>query len=83
MIITAFSSWGTFTFDAITGGVIKTDLDDGFGSFPYRVNVYEYFDYYGESLPEVVDILDIGFYNLNGIYEEPEHEWREIGRAHV
>jgi len=76
MIITAFSSHGTFTFDAITGGVINTDLSDSFGSFPYRVNVYEYFDYYQESLPLVVDVLDIGFHDLVGIYVEPVHEWR-------
>ena len=76
MIITAYSSWGYFTFDAITGVVISHELDNGFGSYPCKVDVYEYFDYYGESLPQIVDILDIGFYDLTGIYVSPEIEWR-------
>ena len=81
MIITAYSSHGHFTFDAITGGVISHTLSEEFGCFPLRVNIYEYFDYYGESLPAVVDVLDIGFYDLNGIYCEPELEWRENVKA--
>ncbi len=76
MIITAYSSHGHFTFDAITGGVLTRELDNEFGSLPHRVNVYEYFDYYGESLPATVDVLDIGFHDLNGVYCEPELEWR-------
>ena len=77
MLVTAKSSHGTFVFDAIAGGVITCNLTDDFGSRPIKVDVYEYFDYYGESLPSSVDVMDIGFTTLNGDIIEPDHQWRE------
>ena len=77
MLVTANSSHGTFTFDAIGGSVITCNLDNEFGSQPIKVDIYEYFDYYGESLPTTVDILDIGFTTLNGDIIDPDYYWRE------
>jgi len=76
MNITAYSSHGYFVFDSVTGTVIKTELDTEFGSYPQRVDVHEYFDYYGDSLPDEVDVLDIKFTDLNGVRVDAEKGWR-------
>lgn len=76
MNITAYSSHGEFVFDAVTGIVIKNELDTEFGSFPHKVDVHEYFDYYGNSLPASVDVLDIKYTDLNGVCVDAEKGWR-------
>lgn len=79
MIINVLSSHGSFKFDSATGIVIKHQLGDDFGDLPYKVDVYEYFDHYGVDIASnpSIDILDLGFWTLTGLYEEPEHEWRD------
>ena len=78
MVITGLSSKGSFTFDAITGRIIRHTLPDDF-KIPYRVDIYEYFEYYGYDINSntTVDIHDIGYWALNGKYVEPDFEWRE------
>jgi hypothetical protein len=78
MIINVLSSHGSFKFDSVTGVVVNHQLSNTFGDLPYKVDVYEYFDHYGVDIASYpsLDVLDIGYWTLTGLYEEPAHDWR-------
>ena len=42
-----------------------------------KFDVEEYRKHHNAELPDTVDILDIGYWEKNGEYEEPCHDWRE------
>lgn len=73
--IMANSSHGNFMFDAETGTVVNTHLDDSFGDLPVCVNVWEWRNTYKTMMPDSIDVLDIGYMTAKG-YEEPAHDWR-------
>lgn len=79
MIINVLSSHGSFKFDSVTGVVVNHQLSNTFGDLPYKVDVYEYFDHYGVDIASYpsLDVLDIGYWTLTGLYEEPAHDWRD------
>lgn len=81
--VTVYSSHGTFICDKATGEVI----DDGMESFDYescsehgkitKINVDEYLQNYQESIPDTVDILDVGVTFEDGHYIGPDLGFRE------
>jgi hypothetical protein len=74
---TAYSSHGNFVFDNLTGKVLKNNLKSEFGQMPLTVDIDEYKSYYGYPMQNDVDVLDIGYWTLDGIYTPPIYEWRE------
>ena len=77
MISTILSTHGTFIANGL-GSVLQTDLTDDFGSRPLYVNWAEWLRAYpAESLPESVDILDVGYIAADGIYTPPCQQWRD------
>jgi len=83
MKITARSSHGTIVFGSETGLVLTGESNlCGCEECPQveRFDVEEYRKFYGvEELPGSmdIDILDLGYWGTDGIYEEPCHGWRE------
>ena len=76
--ITAMSSHGTFSFDDKTGKVLSIDLDTEFGQLPLTVDVFEYKNHYTAAFTGDVDVLDIGYWTVDGLYAEPDHRWRVL-----
>lgn len=74
---TAYSSQGSFTFDQVTGKVLSHSLKNDFGQVPLTVDVIEYQQFYGHQVNDGVDVLDIGFWSVDGIYTPPTYDWRE------
>lgn len=76
MLIEIISSHGLFW--AEPNGVVKeVSLDAEFGAMPVYVNWPEWMKTYpGESLPDAVDVLDVGFIDATGTYEPPCDDWR-------
>jgi len=83
MKITARSSHGTIVFGSETGLVLTGESNlCGCEDCPQveRFDIEEYRKFYGvEELPGYmdIDILDLGYWGMDGIYEEPCHGWRE------
>ncbi len=83
MKITVRSSHGTIIFGSETGLVLTGESNlCGCEECPQveRFDVEEYKKFYGvEKLhgDKDIDILDLGYWGTDGIYEEPCHEWRE------
>lgn len=76
-LIKATSSHGHFFFDASTGAVVILDLSNSFGPMPHIVDTAEWNKYYPEeSMPKQIDILDLGYMDVNGKYEPAEASWR-------
>jgi len=83
MISTIVSTHGKFTANGL-GTVLETDLTAEFGSRPLYVNWAEWLRAYpAESLPESVDILDVGYIAADGIYTPPCRQWREDRDAEI
>ena len=84
MRVTITSSHGSFDVDSETGRVISTELKGTFGLLPQVVNIgesnlrypRERFDRQGS-----IDILDIGYWDAAGNYNEPEESWRQEREA--
>lgn len=77
------SAHGTITVMR-NGIVFCHDLDfPGFGSPPVYVNVREWMKRYPGEEPwgKTHDILDFGFIDADGVYTEPEEEWRKDREA--
>lgn len=82
METTIFSSHGTLTIDSQSGDVIRCESDkcnDNCIDKILRFDLTEYRSHYKVSdlPPDGIDILDIGYWNTDGTYEEPAHDWRE------
>lgn len=71
-IIVAYGSDGEFGFRAATGEVVWAD--PGY-SHVTCVDVEEWWDYYEQPLPDVVDVLDLAFWHTGG-YEPAEVDYR-------
>ena len=77
-----FGNNGTLTVDVQTGIVLWLDVsvadDAEIYSVIQRFNVQEWRGFYGDDPTDVVeDILAIGFWTLDGIYEPPEDDYRD------
>ena len=81
MKITARSSHGSIVYGSETGLVIDGESKlCGCTDCPQidRFDLIEYKKFYGVTeMPDELDILDIGYWAKDGIYEEPCHGWRE------
>lgn len=72
------STHGKFDFDWKTGIVSGTVLSSDFGAKPVVVNVIEWKKRYPKEKPvSSTDVLDIGYIDTEGDYNEPCEEWRE------
>jgi len=76
------SSHGSLTCNKETGMVIECSLFHGENENE-RIAQIAKFDleewkkcYVGESLPDYLDILDLGYWTKNGEYEQPVIDWR-------
>lgn len=87
---TVRGNWGTLTADLITGRVIALEEDESDHiNYPdeigYRdiikLDLAEFFAVYGDDAVHETDILDVGFWALDGrggvTYCEPEQDWRD------
>ena len=75
--VIACSSYGSITFDSKTGNIISTNLDNS-PECPQvaRFDVEEFKCHYGEYPKNETDILDLGYWQNDGGYEPPCHDWR-------
>ena len=71
------SSHGEFLYDSVTGLMTYSELREEFGVPPYRINVQEHNMFGVMRGKDVVDILDLGYWNIHGIYEPQVQEWRD------
>jgi hypothetical protein len=71
------SSHGTLTVDPADGRVLSRDLDDDLLERVIRFDLEEWKHYWGDPVPDNLDILDIGYWLDDGTYEPPEMEWRD------
>jgi hypothetical protein len=84
MKITAHSSSGSIEFESETGIVTLFNLDKEDDHKPspddykeiVKVDIEEYERTYGHKPNHDVDILDIGYWYIDGEYEEPCFDWR-------
>lgn len=71
------SNHGEIEVDEL-GRITNVQRWDDSESIPRSFNVEEWRKHYGrQHLPDVLDILDLGFWYDDG-YQEPEHEWRDF-----
>jgi len=79
------SSWGTIDCDR-DGYILAVDGDDeigGVGNYLYgiaRINIDEYCEFLSShniTHGEGDDILAIGFWRKDGVYEKPDEDWRQ------
>lgn len=89
MTIEVYGSWGPFQVNARTGVVVtpvheRLCIDeteggtyDGYARIA-RVNLAEFEAYWGEdpASHSSIDILDLGYWTLDGTYEPPDLRWR-------
>lgn len=78
------SSHGSLAVNADTGDVLPDQSTyDGDALRPIKkFDLPEWRGHWKRDLPESLDILDVGYWNADGSYEEPAHDWREDTRAH-
>ena len=78
------SSSGTVVMDRETGKAIEVSIDYGEvmkKNFLYDIDRFDLEEwkrtYPGETMPDCIDILDLGYWMKDGSYEEPCKAWRE------
>ena len=83
-LIEVTSSHGTFRFDANNGHIYNGTLTESFGALPVLINIWEFNKYYRtieDPYPldniSSIDILDLGYIDANGDYEEACVDWRK------
>lgn len=69
------STLGHFKFDKRNGNCFDINLDPCFGVLPNRVDIDELINTYQVILDQY-DILDIGYWSDDEIYEPPCLDWR-------
>ena len=85
-IIQVFSSWGSIYADRITGKVIDRSLDDfdengrNYLADIDRIDISEHEHFWDKKISDTVDILDLGYWNMDGSYDGPETSWRNEAR---
>lgn len=84
MISIAYSSCGTVEFDSMTGKVIQvyrdvknSDLTEESIHDIDCFDVREYAEWSGRTIPESVDIIEIGYWTKSGEYIEAERSYCE------
>jgi len=74
------STNGILTVDKQTGQVMRCDMylkGDDYITKITRFHLSEYKQTYQTSVPDTLDILDLGYWNIDKSYEEPAYEWRQ------
>ncbi len=76
-ILIVNSSNGHLKVDKQTGSVMQCIMDgEGIDKIK-RFDLQEWKKYYPDKeLPDSIDILDLGYWNKDGSYEEPVYDWR-------
>lgn len=71
--VTAIGSDGYVCFRRDTGEI--TDRE-GYG-YIKSIDAEELRSYYGEEMPDTLDILAVGYYTYDGLYEPPVSDFRQ------
>lgn len=79
------SSGGTIIINAETGVKLEVNLSDPDDETYFnlrliqRFNINEYKNFHNfETLPDSIDILDLGYWDLEDDYISPDYEWRDL-----
>jgi len=73
------SSHADFSIDPDSGDVLSLDQFPNSDDMSYiaRFDLAEWVAYWSELLPEEFDILDLGYWCKDGVYEPAEPDWRK------